>query len=173
MTPSAQKYLKKVPQYTRNARHLWSVARHGTPRKLANLARVEFERKARRIEKVFTGNASHPWKHFSREPQVLRLHALLFYVSHVAMAHAEGVLEVGLAVVGGGGMLAERGGELHAVVPQLADEREQAAGTAGWGQVSGGCRARHERKETRIGRGTSRIFFTIVGIMSHRATGRC
>ena len=50
MTSSAQKYLKKVPQYTRNARHLWSVARHGTPRKLANLARVEFERKARRIE---------------------------------------------------------------------------------------------------------------------------
>ena len=45
----AQKYLKKVPQYTRNARHLWSVARHGTPRKLANLARVELERKQRRI----------------------------------------------------------------------------------------------------------------------------
>ena len=46
----AQQYLKRVPQYTRNARHLWSVARHGTPRKLANLARVEYERKLRRIE---------------------------------------------------------------------------------------------------------------------------
>jgi MoaA/NifB/PqqE/SkfB family radical SAM enzyme len=45
----AQKYLKRVPQYTRNARHLWSVARHGTPRKVANLARVELERKQRRI----------------------------------------------------------------------------------------------------------------------------
>jgi radical SAM protein with 4Fe4S-binding SPASM domain len=46
----AQQYLKKVPQYTRNARHLWSVAKHGTPRKLANLARVEYERKTRQIE---------------------------------------------------------------------------------------------------------------------------
>jgi MoaA/NifB/PqqE/SkfB family radical SAM enzyme len=52
----AQKYLKKVPQYTRNARHLWSVAKHGTPRKLANLARVELERKQRRIEL-----AGHPY----------------------------------------------------------------------------------------------------------------
>jgi len=45
----AQKYLKRVPQYTRNARHLWSVARHGTPRKIANLVRIETERKRRRI----------------------------------------------------------------------------------------------------------------------------
>jgi MoaA/NifB/PqqE/SkfB family radical SAM enzyme len=45
----AQKYLKKVPQYTRNARHLWSIARHGTPRKVLNLARVEIERKRRRM----------------------------------------------------------------------------------------------------------------------------
>jgi MoaA/NifB/PqqE/SkfB family radical SAM enzyme len=45
----AQQYLKKVPQYTRNARHLWSVASHGTARKLVNLARVELERKQRRI----------------------------------------------------------------------------------------------------------------------------
>jgi len=52
----AQKYLKRVPQYTRNARHLWSVARHGTPRKIANLARVELERKLRRIQ--LTG---HPY----------------------------------------------------------------------------------------------------------------
>ena len=48
----AQKYLKKVPQYTRNARHLWALAQHGTPRKFANLARVEFERRSRRIERV-------------------------------------------------------------------------------------------------------------------------
>ncbi len=52
----AQKYLKKVPQYTRNARHLWSVTRHGTPRKLANLVRVELERKLRKIQ--LTG---HPY----------------------------------------------------------------------------------------------------------------
>ena len=52
----AQRYLKKVPQYTRNARHLWSVARHGTPRKLSNLARTEIERKLRRVELT-----SHPY----------------------------------------------------------------------------------------------------------------
>jgi MoaA/NifB/PqqE/SkfB family radical SAM enzyme len=45
----AQQYLKRVPQYTRNARHLLSVAQHGTPRKIANLARIEYERKRRRI----------------------------------------------------------------------------------------------------------------------------
>ena len=42
-------YLKKVPQYTRNARHLWSVLNHGTPRKFANLLQVEAERKLHRI----------------------------------------------------------------------------------------------------------------------------
>lgn len=46
----AQQLLKKVPQYTRNARHIRSVLQHGTPRKWANLARVEIERKLRRIE---------------------------------------------------------------------------------------------------------------------------
>lgn len=46
----AQKYLRKVPQYTRNARHLQSVVKHGTPTKWANLVRVETERKLRRIE---------------------------------------------------------------------------------------------------------------------------
>jgi len=45
----AQKYLKKVPQYTRNARHLWSVTTHGTPKKISNLIRVEMERKLRRV----------------------------------------------------------------------------------------------------------------------------
>jgi len=44
------KYLSKVPQYTRNARHAQSVLRHGTPKKVANLVRVEAERKLRRIE---------------------------------------------------------------------------------------------------------------------------
>jgi len=52
----AQKFLKRVPQYTRNQRHLWSVLKHGTPRKWANLARAECERKLRRI-KV----GSHPY----------------------------------------------------------------------------------------------------------------
>jgi MoaA/NifB/PqqE/SkfB family radical SAM enzyme len=46
----AEKYLKKVPQYTRNARHLQSVVQHGTPRKWANLFRTEAERKLRRIQ---------------------------------------------------------------------------------------------------------------------------
>ena len=46
----AQRFLRRIPQYTRQQRHLWSVLRHGTPRKWANLARVELERKARRVE---------------------------------------------------------------------------------------------------------------------------
>ncbi|HEV8043148.1 MAG TPA: radical SAM protein [Bryobacteraceae bacterium] len=46
----AQQFLKKVPQYTRNARHIRSVMQHGTPRKWGNLARVEMERKLRKIE---------------------------------------------------------------------------------------------------------------------------
>lgn len=47
---AAQRYLQRIPQYTRNARHLWSVMKHGTPRKWANLATVETERRLRRIE---------------------------------------------------------------------------------------------------------------------------
>ena len=46
----AQDYLRKVPQYTRLGRHARAVLEHGTPRKWLNLARVEFERKRRRIE---------------------------------------------------------------------------------------------------------------------------
>lgn len=46
----AEKLLKKVPQYTRNARHFRSVVQHGTPRKWANLGLIEAERKLRRIE---------------------------------------------------------------------------------------------------------------------------
>jgi MoaA/NifB/PqqE/SkfB family radical SAM enzyme len=46
----AERLLKKVPQYTRNARHIRSVLQHGNPRKWANLARVEAERRLRRIE---------------------------------------------------------------------------------------------------------------------------
>lgn len=46
----AQSFLRKIPQYTRNARHLRSVIRHGTTRKWVNLARVEIERKLRRVE---------------------------------------------------------------------------------------------------------------------------
>ena len=42
------KYLSKVPQYTRHNRHAWSVMRHGTPRKWVNLALAEIERKLRR-----------------------------------------------------------------------------------------------------------------------------
>ncbi len=46
----ASEYLKRIPQYTRNARHLRAVLTHGTPRKWMNLARIEAERKMRRIE---------------------------------------------------------------------------------------------------------------------------
>lgn len=46
----AQNLLKKIPQYTRNSRHLRSVIQHGTVRKWANLLRVEAERKLRRVE---------------------------------------------------------------------------------------------------------------------------
>lgn len=52
----AERFLKKVPQYTRNARHLRSVIGHGNPRKWANLVRAELERKQRRIEV-----RSHPY----------------------------------------------------------------------------------------------------------------
>jgi MoaA/NifB/PqqE/SkfB family radical SAM enzyme len=46
----AQKYLRKIPQYTRNARHARSVLQHGNPRKWWNLALVEYERMARKVE---------------------------------------------------------------------------------------------------------------------------
>lgn len=45
----AERFLKRVPQYTRNRRHLDSVLQHGTPAKWANLLRVEAERKLRRV----------------------------------------------------------------------------------------------------------------------------
>jgi MoaA/NifB/PqqE/SkfB family radical SAM enzyme len=46
----AERYLKKVPQYTRNHRHAQTVIRHGNPRKWMNLVRVETERKLRRVK---------------------------------------------------------------------------------------------------------------------------
>jgi MoaA/NifB/PqqE/SkfB family radical SAM enzyme len=46
----AQDLLKKIPQYTRNERHLRSVLQHGTPAKWANLANVEWERKRRKVK---------------------------------------------------------------------------------------------------------------------------
>lgn len=52
----AEKLLRKVPQYTRNARHLRSVVEHGTPRKWANLAHVEYERMRKRVRV-----GSHPY----------------------------------------------------------------------------------------------------------------
>jgi MoaA/NifB/PqqE/SkfB family radical SAM enzyme len=45
----ADTLLRKIPQYTRNSRHLRSVIQHGTPAKLANLAKVEYERLRRRV----------------------------------------------------------------------------------------------------------------------------
>lgn len=46
----AQDFLKRIPQYTRAGRHMRAVIEHGTPRKWANLALIEAERKLRRIE---------------------------------------------------------------------------------------------------------------------------
>lgn len=46
----ADQLLKRVPQYTRHARHIRSVIQHGTPRKWANLAQAELERKLRRVQ---------------------------------------------------------------------------------------------------------------------------
>lgn len=45
-----EKWLSKVPQYTRNSRHFRSVVEHGTPRKILNLLRVEYERRMKKIE---------------------------------------------------------------------------------------------------------------------------
>lgn len=46
----AERYLKKIPQYTRMSRHARSIIEHGSVKKLINLARVEYERKRRKIE---------------------------------------------------------------------------------------------------------------------------
>jgi MoaA/NifB/PqqE/SkfB family radical SAM enzyme len=43
-----QKFLRKVPQYTRNARHFRSLMQHGGPRKWTNLVLAEAERKLKR-----------------------------------------------------------------------------------------------------------------------------
>jgi MoaA/NifB/PqqE/SkfB family radical SAM enzyme len=45
----AAQLLKKIPQYTRTARHARSVIQHGTPRKWFNLALAETERKLRAV----------------------------------------------------------------------------------------------------------------------------
>src|SRR5271166_2984431 len=71
------------------------------------------------------------------------------------MIGAEGADEVGGVV--GDGALAQRGGELLAVVDEPADEREQAAGAAWWGLVRSGGRGRHERKENTEWVAVSRI----------------
>ena len=52
----AQQLLKRVPQYTRNARHIRSVVQHGNTTKWANLAKVEYERMRRKVRV-----ASHPY----------------------------------------------------------------------------------------------------------------
>jgi MoaA/NifB/PqqE/SkfB family radical SAM enzyme len=52
----AERFLKKVPQYTRNERHLWSVRAHGNAHKWSNLLLAEAERKMRRI-----AVKSHPY----------------------------------------------------------------------------------------------------------------
>ncbi len=44
------KILNKIPQYTRNKRHIQSIITHGNAFKLWNIVRVEIERKMRRIK---------------------------------------------------------------------------------------------------------------------------
>ncbi len=44
-----QRWLQKIPQYTRTQRHVRALIRHGTLRKWLNLARAEWERRRRRI----------------------------------------------------------------------------------------------------------------------------
>lgn len=44
-----EKFLKKVPQYTRNARHFRSILQHGTVTKIFNLFKVELERKLKKV----------------------------------------------------------------------------------------------------------------------------
>ena len=63
-----------------------------------------------------------------------------------------------VARVIGSGALAKGGGELLAIVDEFADEREEAAGTAWWGSVSGGSHIGHERRENTEGVSLSRYF---------------
>ena len=49
-TRKVERLLQTIPQYTRMGRHGRAVIEHGTPRKWANLARVEYERKMRKID---------------------------------------------------------------------------------------------------------------------------
>jgi len=45
-----RRILTKIPQYTRNSRHLQAVWKHGNPTKLFNLLKVERDRKFRRVK---------------------------------------------------------------------------------------------------------------------------
>lgn len=47
---SVRSLLKRIPQYTRSARHLRSLLQHGTVKKWANVIHAEYERFARKIE---------------------------------------------------------------------------------------------------------------------------
>lgn len=49
-TNAAEKFLSKVPQYTRNRRHFDSLVKHGNLRKWKNLLTVEFDRKLRKVK---------------------------------------------------------------------------------------------------------------------------
>lgn len=43
-----RRVLRRIPQFTRNSRHFWSLVKHSTPRKLANLLLVETEFRLRK-----------------------------------------------------------------------------------------------------------------------------
>jgi radical SAM protein with 4Fe4S-binding SPASM domain len=53
---SLWRVLRWVPQFTRTSRHLWSLLKHSTPRKIANLLLVEAEYRLRR-----TNVRGHPY----------------------------------------------------------------------------------------------------------------
>ena len=52
MERSVEEVLRKVPQYTRFKRHVFTLLHHSTPRKLLNLIAIELQRKMRRTKVV-------------------------------------------------------------------------------------------------------------------------
>ena len=47
---SILRLLRRIPQFTRTSRHFWSLVKHSTPRKIANLLLVEAEYRLRRTQ---------------------------------------------------------------------------------------------------------------------------
>ena len=70
-------------------------------------------------------------------------------------------------------VVAERGGELSAVIDELADEADEPAGTAGlWGVGGGGLSAGHEQTRNTERRSVSRNLFPVVHSAKPAKNGR-